>query len=430
LGLALASGAGAGLPLEPPPLQAPNNAGTARASAMRARLMFVCRLTSRQCPPERSCIRPDYAGPIAGTALGVGERDADAGFTLIEVLLATALFVVVAFAGFDVVRQLSASVALMAQRADAATQLGLAAAEIRSDALSALAVWKPASTCGDAVEFMQRDAGGTTFALYERSAGALVRATAAGPMNPCDDALQRRIVVPSVAGFTVTPLPAATLATHADPISGNADGAIFMPAGLTGVSVSSHASDVDGTPIATGNESVEVLLDADPVVTPVDLVAGNRPSAYTQVLSYACNGRCEANGPFPEIRGGTFDDCTPGDDFQHTAAYYVPATYGTIVTGTLARIVVTSYTVAGAYTFTFGGPAPLTLERAWPVAVWPPPGSALAGTIADPYPVDYAANAIRTRGVTQLAADLGEPAAFAAALSACSDMHADPTFHE
>jgi prepilin-type N-terminal cleavage/methylation domain-containing protein len=361
--------------------------------------------------------------------MDVSERDADAGFTLIEVLLATALFVVTAFAGFEVVRQLSASVALMAQRADAATQLSLAAAALRSDALSALAIWKPASTCGDAVEFMQRDAGGTSFALYGASAGALVRATAPGPMNPCDATLQRQIVVPAIAGFTVTPLPAAALATHTDPISGNADGAIFMPAGLTGVSVSSHASDIDGTPIAAGNDSVEVLIDADPVVTPVDLVAGNRPSAYTQVLSYACNGRCEANGPFPELRGGTFSDCTPGVDFQNTAAYYVPATYGTVTAGSTARIVVTSYTVAGAYTFAFGGPAPLTVERAWAVAVWPPAGSPLAGTIADPYPVDYTANAIRARGVSQLAADLGEPAAFAAALTACADMQADPTFH-
>jgi hypothetical protein len=301
---------------------------------------------------------------------------------------------------------------------------------MRSDALSSAAVWKPASTCGDAVEFMQRDAGGTSFVLDEISAGALVRATAPGPMNPCDPTLQRQIVVPAVAAFTVTPLPATALATHTDPISGNVDGAIFMPAGVTAVSVASHANDIDGTPIAGGNDSVEVLIDADPVVTPVDLVAGNRPSAYTQVLAYACNGRCEANAPFPELRGGTYTDCTPGDDFQDTAAYYVPATYGSVTAGSTAHIIVTSYAVAGGYTFTFAGPAPLTVERAWAAAVWPPPGSTLAGTIADPYPVDYTANAIRTRGVAQLAADLGEPAAFAAALAACADMHTDPTFHE
>jgi len=71
---------------------------------------------------------------------------------------------------------------------------------------------------------------------------------------------------------------------------------------------------------------------------------------------------------------------------------------------------------------------PATVERTWPVAVWPPPGSALAGTIADAYPVDYANNVIAARGAAQLAADLGEPAAFAAALTACADMHADTTF--
>ena len=35
---------------------------------------------------------------------------------------------------------------------------------------------------------------------------------------------------------------------------------------------------------------------------------------------------------------------------------------------------------------------------------------------------------VRARGVVQLAADLGEPAAFAAALAACADMAADPTY--
>jgi hypothetical protein len=229
----------------------------------------------------------------------------------------------------------------------------------------------------------------------------------------------------------VTRVPASTLPAHTDPVSGNVDGALFVPAGITAIAVDAHAIDVDGSDITTGNDVVEVTIDADPVQTTVDLLAGNRPSAYTQVLAYACNGRCEATGPFPETRNAAFTDCVPGYDFQNSATYYVPAAYGTVAAGNgNARIVVTAYNVTGGYTFAFAGPAAATAERTWAVALWPPAGSALAGTIADAYPVDYANNAIAARGVAQLAADLGEPAAFAAELTACGDMHADTTFDD
>jgi prepilin-type N-terminal cleavage/methylation domain-containing protein len=353
----------------------------------------------------------------------------EAGFTLVEVLVATALFVFVALAGFEVVRALGWNVNLLAQRADAAAQLDVAAGMLRSEALSAVAVWKPASACGDAVEFMQRDAGGASFLLYAARNGDLVRAAAAGPMNPCDASLGVQTVVAGVASFTVTRIAASSLPAHTDPVSGNADGGLLLPGGITAIAVDSHAADVDGSHIRTGNDVVEVAIDADPVLTTVDLLAGNRPSAYTQVLAYTCNGRCEATGPFPEIRNAAFTDCTPGYDFQNSATYYVPASYAYVNAGNgNQRLAVTAYNVTGGYTFAFAGPVPATVERTWPVAVWPPPGSALAGTIADAYPVDYANNAIAARGAAQLAADLGEPAAFAAALTACADMHADTTF--
>ncbi len=359
------------------------------------------------------------------------DAPAEAGFTLIEVLVATALFVAVALAGFDVLRQLGWNVNLLAQRADAAAQLDVASGMLRSDALSSVAIWKPASACGDAIEFMQRTAGGTSFLLYATRAAAFVRASAAGPMDPCDATLQTQTVIPAATSIAVTRVPAPALPTHTDPVSGNVDGALFVAAGITPVEADAHALDVDGSHITTGNDLLEVTIDADPVQTTVDLLAGNRPSAYTQVLAYACNGRCEAGGPFPEIRNAAFADCAPGYDFQNSATYYVPAAFGSVAAGNgNLRIVVTAYTVTGGYTFAFGGPAPLTVERAWPAALWPPAGSALAGTIADPFPVDYANNAVQARGVAQLAADIGAPAAFAVELAACGDMHADPTFND
>lgn len=350
---------------------------------------------------------------------------------MIEVLVATALFVFVALAGFEAVRQIGWNVNLLAQRAAAAAQLDLAAGMLRSDALSAVAVWKPASSCGDAIEFMQRTAGGTSFSLYLARPPALVRAAAAGPLNPCDPALQTQVAVSLIASLIVTAVPAPALASHTDPVSGNADGALFKVAGITAVAADSHALDVDGAPITTGNGVVEVTIDADPVQTTIDLVAGNRPSAYTQVLTYACNGRCEANTPFPEIRNAGFTDCVPGYDFQNTPAYYVPAAYGYAgLPNGNQRIVVTAYSVTGGYTFAFAGSVPGTAERTWPVALWPPAGSALTGTIADSYPLNYASNAVQARGAAQIASDLGEPAAFAAELTACADMHVDPTFND
>jgi prepilin-type N-terminal cleavage/methylation domain-containing protein len=353
----------------------------------------------------------------------------EAGFTLIEVLLAAALFAFVALAGFEVVRQLGATTAVLAQRAAAAAQLSVTASSLRSDALSSVAVWKAPSTCGDALEFMQHDAGGISFLLYVARGGNLQRATAAAPLDPCATNLQLQTVVPAVANFSVTTIAPADLPAHADSVSGNVDGGVFVPGGITAVAADAHVLDIDGTPVRSGNTVVEVTIDADPVRTVVDLVAGNRPSAYTQVLVYTCNGRCEATGAFPEARNAALTDCMPGYDFQNTSAYYVPASYSSVGAGNgKARIVVTSYSVTGGYTFAFSGPAPANAERVWPVSTWPAPGSALAGTIADAYPVDYTNNSVLARGPAQLAADLGEPAAFAAELTACADMHADPTY--
>ncbi len=87
--------------------------------------------------------RRNYRRSDSGTAASMhaSGTSREAGFTLIEVLVATALFVFVALAGFEAVRQIGWNVNLLAQRADAAAQLDVAAGMLRSDALSAIAVW-------------------------------------------------------------------------------------------------------------------------------------------------------------------------------------------------------------------------------------------------------------------------------------------------
>jgi hypothetical protein len=345
---------------------------------------------------------------------------------LIEVLLAAALFVFVGFTGFEALRGLGAGVTLLAQRGSARANLALAAAALRSDAASAVAVWKPASACGDAVTFMQRDAAGTSFTLYAQRGAALVRAAGPGPLDPCDPALATDALIPTLASFTVTPVAAAELPAHRDAIGGAADGGMLRAAGIANVAVDAHARDVDGTQVRTGNGVVEVVLDADPAQTVVDLVAGNRPTGYTSVLTYACAGRCAANGPFPELRGADVSACVQGIDFQNAPAYYVPATFAAKdLGGGATTLRVTSYWVTGAYTFAFTGADAPAARRTWTPAVWPPGGA----LVDDPYPVDYGASAIAQLTPARIAADLGAAATFGAELGACAALNADAYFH-
>jgi prepilin-type N-terminal cleavage/methylation domain-containing protein len=357
----------------------------------------------------------------------VGRPDdarAEAGFTLIEVLLATALFAFVGLSAFETLRQLGTNVVQLAQRATARTQLAVALARLRSDAVSAVAIWKPAAGCGDAVAFLQRDAAGTQFVIYRERANALIRTAGAAPLDPCDPALPVETLVAGVTAFTVASVAASALPGHVDPVSGAADGAMFIPAGIAAVAVDAHAQDADGSPIRAGNGVVEVTVAADPRWGVVDLVAGSRPSAYTHVLRYACGARCAANGPFPEVRGGSYTSCSAAIDFAQSPLYYVPATVVTEISGGAPQFRVTAYWVTGAYTFAFAGADATTARRTWTPARWPPAGA----VVDDPYPVDYANNAVAARTPAQIASDLDEPSVFATELTDCGAMNADTYF--
>ena len=339
-------------------------------------------------------------------------------------LLAAALFVVVAIAAFEALRGIASGVTLLAQRGSARAELATAIGRLRSDAVSAEALWKPASACGDAIAFLQRDAAGSHFVLYRERSGALTRTGGAAPLDPCDATLPADTVVTTLGGFGVASVPASALPAHSDALTGAVDGGLLLAAGITDVAVDTHVRDVDGTPIRGGNGLVEVTLSADPRVAVVDLVAGSRPSGYTQVLAYACGGRCAANGPFPEIRGVDVAACAAGIDFQNGPAYYVPAAVAAQAGAAGPVFRVTSYWVTGAYTFAFGGAGAPIARRNWTPNVWPPGGA----TVNDPYPVDYTNNAIAASTPAQIASDLGEPAAFAAELSDCGALAGDTTF--
>lgn len=340
---------------------------------------------------------------------------------LLDVLLSVVLFAFVALTGLESVRGLSADVTLLAGREAAQAQLRVAAARLRADALAAVAVWKPTSSCGDAVAFMERNAAGTSFGLYVLRAGALVHAVGPAPLDPCDPTLAVETLVAQASAFTVTVFPAAALPAHVDPVSGAVDGGMLLAAGTTSVAVDVHALDVDGSPIVGGNALAEVTIDAAPVLTVVDLVAGNRPSGYEEVLDYACGGRCAANVPFPELQGLAVSSCTLGYDFANAPQYYVPASFALVDVSGQPQLVVTSYRVTGAYIFTFAGADQLTVQRNWTPAIWPPGGP----TLSDPYPVNYATSALANVAPSQIASDIGAAASYAAALTDCTAINAD-----
>ena len=352
-------------------------------------------------------------GPAAGS---------EDGFTLIEVLIATAIFVFVAVAGFETLRQLGMTVGMLGMRAGAAAALNTALGQLRSDAVSATAVWLPKSSCGTAVSMMRRDASGTAFTTYAVRGNALVRASAAGPIDPCAAALNVDTVLGNVTAVVASAFTANALPSHVDPIGGAADGGFFR-GGIPSVSVSSHALDYDGTPIMTGNAIVELSVDADPAEATVDLVPGNRPNAYTDVLTYACGPRCRANSIFPEIASLDVASCTAdAPDLPDSSAFYVASATGL---GASGRIVTTAYAVHLRYAYTFAGASPpVTAYRVGPTFTWP-----AVANLNDAYPVDYGANAARATGPAALAAFAGPPPNLATEAGVCAGMDAEQLFH-
>jgi prepilin-type N-terminal cleavage/methylation domain-containing protein len=344
------------------------------------------------------------------------------GFTLIEVMISTGIFVFVAVAGFETLRAVGSAATLLQQRAASAAALNTALAQLRSDAASSLAVWTPASTCGTAVSMMKRTAGGTTFITYVVQNGALLRATAAGPMNPCDSQLTLDAVLSGVTSSSAAAIAANTLPAHVDPVSGATDGGIFR-SGIPSIAVTSHAHDYDGSSILTGNGIVELTVDVDPAEATVDLVAGNRPNAYTNMLTYTCGDRCEANRLFPEIASLDVDACTAdAPDLPDSSSYYVASA---TTVGANGRIVTTAYAVQLRYGFTFSGASPaVTAYRVGPTEYWP-----AAANLSDPYPVDYSNNAVRATGAAALAATFGPPANLAAETATCTGIDGEALFH-
>ena len=364
----------------------------------------------------------------------------EAGFSLIEVLLATALFVFVAFAGFEAVRSLGTSVAVLAQRSAAVAHLRTAVAAIRSDALSSAAIWRPASTCGDAVAFMKKEAGNaTSFLVYvakTATGGGVAKTTlyrgasGNGPMNPCDPTLVLDPVIDGISSFGVQTFSASQLPAHVDPVTGNLDDGVLQSAGISSIAIDSHDKDYDGATIPAGNNVTEVTIDADPVQTTIDVLAGNRPSGFTQVLAYACGDRCKATTVFPETRGAPYTSCAMSYDLPDTATFYGPAAGQPVYVAAGAnrvRAVITAYSVNVGYVFSFAGPGGASAREELYVntPVWTKPGLQdtpivdARGNVA----ADYTSNSVRSAGPAQVFADAGGATVLASQIARCIGMN-------
>ena len=287
-------------------------------------------------------------------------RGSQAGFSLIEILIAAALFVLVAFGAFESIRQLSADARRLAARQLAYASLERFAAQVRAEARGATAIWTQAASTGahdDCVEldFYGADASGPAFWAYRRypnhtaadaiPGDAVVRVAGTSPLAPC--AGSGAVVVAAVRAFTAS--AATSLAAHTDAYTGQPDSPFVAPTVPQTQAIALSVLSADGaTPVLGGNTLVEVLVETDDASRVLDLVPGVVPSGYTQVLRYTCDARCGVGhaGTAPQ----TLTTCAVTWQLGWRYAYQVyPAPGAAVLTpATLG------YFYAGWFTFTYG----------------------------------------------------------------------------
>jgi type II secretory pathway pseudopilin PulG len=237
-------------------------------------------------------------------------RRSEHGFTLIEVLLASACFIAVAFAALETVRQLSAASAQLAARHLGTASLERLGAQLRAEARSATAIWSSAPVAGAAhddcveVDFFTADAAGPHFWSYRSfpnhaaveavPGDALQRLSANGPIPPCDPSQAGTIVLNALqAAPSLALTPPGALATHADPYLSAADSPFVAGNVPAATPVVLGVLDARGAPVAGGNTLVELRVDTAYGARVFDLLPGVTPNGFTEVLRFTCSERCD-----------------------------------------------------------------------------------------------------------------------------------------
>jgi len=245
----------------------------------------------------------------------MSQQQAQRGFTLIEIVVAAAIFAVVTIVLFELMRQLHGVTARYQAR-----QAGIAAVaqfgdRLRSEALGALAIEVTSTACSE-VEFVSQDPVGYHFWSYRlvpasgSVAASVVRTTGSSPIVPCVETVNSSTVVDGVQSMNAAAFTVAQVASHTDPFGGAADTPFVQAAAAQNpnlaVSVDLHVADASGNDFAGGNGMVEVTLASSIAAMAFDIAPGVRPSGYQKVLTYACALRsgCGAGMPPPPFLSG------------------------------------------------------------------------------------------------------------------------------
>lgn len=237
-------------------------------------------------------------------------RAGEAGFSPVEVVVAAALFALVALGAFELVRQLGTDARQLTARHGAYASLERLGATVRAEARSASAVWASSPAAGAAhddcvqLDFFAADAAGPHFWSYRNFAhhtpadgvasDVLERLAGTSPIRPCDPQLRGTPVLTRLQGPPeLAAVAPAQLALHRDPYLDRPDSP-FVAGGVPGTPpIALGVSDASGRPVAGGNGMVEVRLDTLDGSRVFDLVPGVFPNGFTEVLRYTCSERCD-----------------------------------------------------------------------------------------------------------------------------------------
>jgi prepilin-type N-terminal cleavage/methylation domain-containing protein len=287
-------------------------------------------------------------------------RDAEAGFSLIEVLIAAALFGAVALGAFEGVRQLAAGARQLTARHLAYASLERITAQLRAEARSATAIWTSSASAGGGhddclqVDFFTADAAGPKFWSYRNfpnhtaadavGGDALERLAATVPLAPCDVTLHGAVALAGLrAPLAVTTVAADGLAAHRDAYLGEADSPFVAASVPVTAPVALGVLDAGGAPVQGGNAVVGVRIDTGDGSRAVDLLPGVFPSGFTEVLRYTCSARCDVGHDTAAPK--TLTSCTLA--WQPGWSTYVLPSAAPAMSG--------GWFIGGTFVFTYGG---------------------------------------------------------------------------
>ena len=294
-------------------------------------------------------------------------RASEAGFSLIEVALATALFVVVAFGAFEIVRQLLQNAQHLVVHHHGYAALERFSAQLRAEARTATAIWSSSPSAGTGhddcvqLDFFTADAGGAKFWSYRTfpnhsaadaiAGDSLVRLAGTAPIAPCDAAQPGEVVLAQLQSPpAVVRMAADALRAHQDVYSGDRD-SVFVAANVPATPpLPLGVLDAGGAPVSGGNAVVELRVDTGDGSRVIDLLPGVFPNGFTEVLRYTCSERCDvghdSNAP------KTLTACTLR--WQTGWSTYVRwGDYTTSADGSLTFPA--GWFIAGAFVFTYSG---------------------------------------------------------------------------